>query len=134
MGERVLGEVVQHVALILSRVTRPQKLPAPGRLVPAAPGVVSRGHVIEPQLAPALLQRLEFQEPVAGDAGVGRAALEIGPAERVHHRRIETIAQIEGIVGNAETPAHCPRIFHIARRPTRRPFAFPGVAQNLATA
>ena len=128
VGERVLGEVVQHVALILSRVTRPQKLPTPGRLVPAAPGVMSRGHVIEPQLAPALLQRLEFQEPITGDAGVGRAALEIGPAERVHHRRIETIAQIEGIVGNAETPAHRSRIFCIARRSAGRPFAFRSIA------
>ena len=128
MGQRILGKMVQHVALVLGRVACPQKLPAPGRLVPTAPSVVPRGHVIEPHLAPALLQRLELQEPVAVDAGVGRAAGQIGVAEGAHHRRIEAIAQIEGIVENVETPAHRPRIFHIARRPARRPLAFPSVA------
>ena len=89
---------------------------------------MTRGHVIEPHLTTALLQRLELQEPVAVDAGVGRAAGQIGVAEGAHHRRIETIAQIEGVVGNVETPAHRPRIFHIARRSARRPLAFPGAA------
>ena len=128
VGQRILGKMVQHVALVLGRVARPQKLPAPGRLVPTAPCVVPRGHVIEPHLAPALLQCLELQEPVAVDAGVGRAPLEIGIAEGAHHRRIEAIAQIEGVVENAKTPAHRPRIFYIARRSARRPLAFPGAA------
>ena len=120
MGQRVLGKVVQHVALVLGGVACPQKLPASRGRIPPAPGVVPRGHVVEPQLAAALLERLELQEPIAGNARVGRAALEIGVAEGAYHRRVESVAQIEGVVGNAEALAHRARIFHIARRPAGR--------------
>ena len=120
MGQRVLGKVVQHVALILGSVASTQKLPAPRRLIPAAPGIVARGHVIEPHFAPSLLQRFELERTIAIDAGIGRPTTHIGGTERTNHRRVESVAQIEGVVGNAEALAHRARIFHIARRPAGR--------------
>ena len=71
MGERVLGEVEQHVGLVLVIVDAALELIASGFGVEAATSVMACCDVVERKLPAALLKRIELEVAVAVNAGFG---------------------------------------------------------------
>ena len=84
-------------------------------LVVGAPGVMPGCHIVEIQLAAALLQGVEFHVAVAVDARVGRPAAQILLAEAVNHFASEKSLVVEDEVVHPQTERHLTRVFDIAR-------------------
>ena len=71
MGERVLRQMEEDIALILLGVKPAFQQVAASFLVVGAPGVMPSRHVVEIQLAAALLQGVEFHVAVQSMQGLG---------------------------------------------------------------
>ena len=61
-------------------------------------------------------QPVELHEAVAGDAGIGRAAIQIRLGEAADDLPAEIVGEIEHEVLHAQPPRHAARILHIVQR------------------
>lgn len=113
MGQLVLGQTVEHIALVLGRVRGPEQLVLPFRGLPD-PGVMAGDHTVTAQFQSPLVQGAELQEPVAVDAGVGGMAPGVAPGEFFHHVFFEFFRVVEHVIGHMEPGGHAPGIFHVA--------------------
>ena len=106
VGQRILGKMVQHVALVWPGRC-PQKLPAPGRLVPTAPCVVPRGHVIGPISRRRFCSASNFRNRLQSMQGLG-----VRPSDRhrrrAHHPPHRSDRAVRRRRGECQTPAHRP--------------------------
>ena len=115
MLKRVLCQMEKDITLVLLGVKPAFQQVAARFLVVSAPGVMPGRHVVENQLAAALLQGVELHVAVAIDAGVGRPAAEILLAEAVDHLASEKSLVVEDEVVHPQTERHLTRVFDIAR-------------------
>ena len=112
MGERVLREVVEHVALVLGGVSAPEQGEAAVLKLYAA-RVVPCCHVVAAQLLAALLQQGELEVAVAVDAGVGRFPAEIRAAEGLDDAAVEVCRGVEHVVGKAQPAGDGAGVFDV---------------------
>ena len=115
MGERVLRQMEEDIALVLLGVKPAFQQVAARFLVVGAPGVMSGRHVVEIQLAATLLQGVELHVAVAVDAWVGGSTAQVLLAEAVNHFASEKSLVVEDEVVHPQTERHLTRVFDIAR-------------------
>ena len=115
MGERILCQMEEDIALVLFWIKPAFQQVAARFLVVSAPGVMPGRHVVESQLAAALLQGVELHVAVAVDARVGRSTAEVLLAEAVNHFTSEKSLVVEDEVVHPQTERHLTRVFDIAR-------------------
>ena len=115
MLKRVLRQMEEDIALVLLGVKPAFQQIASSFLVVGAPGVMPSRHVVEIQLAAALLQGVEFHVAVAVDAGVGRSAAEVLLAEAVDHLASEKPLVVEDEVVHPQAESNLSRVFDVAR-------------------
>ena len=118
MLKRVLRQMEEDIALVLLGVKPAFQQVAASFLVVGAPGVMPSRHVVEIQLAAALLQGVEFHVSVAVDAWVGRSAAEVLLAEAVDHLASEKPLVVEDEVVHPQAEGNLSRVFDIARGAT----------------
>ena len=106
MIERI-GLVLCHVDALLQQKT--------SRRVLRNTRIVARRHILRAELARPLQQPLEFHIAVAGDAGIRRAPARILIKEIVDNFLLKQLAEVHGIVRNADNLAHTARIVHAAQ-------------------
>ena len=100
-GELVLAEHGQHVGLVLGRVRPPQQ--PPGTVgIPFDPGVVARGHGVEPEVRRPVQEAVELEVSVALDAGIGRPSLDVAGDVGVDDVGLELGAEVEDVVDDAQ--------------------------------
>ena len=106
MGQLLLGQVIEHIALILTLVQPLFQQPAAGGLVLLHPGVVARDHIVQPVgLGPAE-QVVELHILVAVDAGIGRAAGLVDPDELVDDLLLKIGGEVQHLVGDVHRIGH----------------------------
>ena len=115
MLKRVLRQMEEDIALVLLGIKPAFQQIATRFFVVGAPGVMPSRHVVEIQLAAALLQGVEFHVSVAVDAGVGRSAAEVLLAEAVDHLASEKPLVVEDEVVHPQAESNLSRVFDIAR-------------------
>ena len=106
MAQLALGQLIEHVALVLPPVFAPQQQPPPPLLIVAHPGIVAGSDGIRPLLQRPVQQGTEFDLPVAVDAGIGSSALHIFLHKVVHDGGAEQPAQIQHLMGNPHGGGH----------------------------
>ena len=114
MLTRVLRQMEEDIALVLLGIKSAFQQVTASFLVVGAPGVMPSRHVVEIQLAAALLQGVEFHVAVAVDAGVGRSAAEVLLAEAVDHLASEKPLVVEDEVVHPQAEGNLARVFDIA--------------------
>ena len=77
------------------------------------PDVVPRGDVVAAQLQRPMIKPLEFEPPVAVNAGVGGSALLIAFHKRLDDLPVKIPGEIKGVVGDAQSMADTFRVLHI---------------------
>ncbi len=76
--QQILGEVIQKIGLILSRIHRPQQLVASGFIIVDDAGIVPRGDALTAQFFPGVLQHgAKLHRPVALGTGQRRDAVAV---------------------------------------------------------
>ena len=113
MSKLILGQLVQHIALIFPAIRAPQQAVAMRRLVVGHAGVVARGDEVVSQRHRTIQQRAELQAAVAVDAGVGGAARAVLRHEVIHHVTAEGIHFIEHIEFHAQPVGHRPGVLGV---------------------
>ena len=106
MGQLELGELIEHIALVLPSVAAPQQPPAARRLVVVHTGIVPRGQIVVAQLQRPVQQRAELQLPVAVDAGVGRPARAVFIHEFLHDAAGEPLRFVQQMELHAQPLCH----------------------------
>ena len=110
VGQLVLTQLVEDVALILAPVPAPEEMVFAGGFVKLHPGVVPGGQVIVSQQQRPLQQRAEFQAAVAVDAGIGGAPGAVFGHEVVHHIPGEPLRLVENVEFHTQAVGHAPGI------------------------
>ena len=113
MGELILGQLIQHIALILASVTAPQQPVQACFLVICHPGVVPCGDVVIAQRHRPVQQRTELQAAVAVDAGVGCTAGTVLRREMLHHVPAKSVGLVEHIKLHAQPVGHGPGVLGV---------------------
>ena len=112
--ERLLRQIVEHIALILCLVQRLfEDIPLP---IPFNAGIVPRGDIAAAHDVGALEELVEFQIAVAVDAGVRGNAVLVGVYEAVDDALGKFILEIEDVIRHAEAIGHAARVLHIVER------------------
>ena len=106
MGELILGQLIQHIALVLAPVTTPQQPVQICFRIVYHPGVVPCGDILIAQCHRPVQQRAELQAAVAVDAGVGRASGTVLRREMLHHVPTESVGLVEHIKLHAQPVGH----------------------------
>jgi len=110
VGQLVLAQLVENVALILAPVPAPEKAVFAGGFIKLHPGVVPGGQVIIPQQQGSLQQGAEFQTAVAINAGVGGAPGAVFGHEAIHYIPSKPLCLIENIEFHAQAVGHAPGV------------------------
>ena len=87
-----------------------------GRLGVLDAGVVAGGHVLGAKLTRLDQQRVEFDELVAADAGIRRAAAGVGLDEILDDFVLEDLAEVQDVVGDVELVGDAPSVLDRAQR------------------
>ena len=77
MRQVILRQMVQHIALVLRLIQSTTKFEATRSLVERPARIMAGSHIVEAKLHAAALQSGELQVPVAVDARVRRAAVQV---------------------------------------------------------
>ena len=113
MGQLLLGQVIEHIALILALVQPLFQQPAAGGLVLLHPGVMARDHILHAMALSPAEQVVELHIPVAVDAGVGRAAHLVYPDEFFDDLLPEVGGEIQHLIGDIHRKGHLGGILDI---------------------
>ena len=116
MGQLVLGQLIEEVRLVLPSIRAPQQLPAAGGRIEADSGVMAGGHGVRALVQRPVQQGTELDLPVAVNAGIGCAAVGVGPHKPVHDPLAEQIAQVQHHMGNPHAGGHGAGCLDIIRR------------------
>ena len=116
VGQLVLTQLVEDVALILAPVPAPEEMVFAGGFVKLHPGVVPGGQVIIPQQQGSLQQGAEFQAAVAINTGVGGAPGTVFGHKAVHYIPSKPLCLIENIEFHAQAVGHAPGVGGIVGR------------------
>ena len=114
MGQLLLGQVVQYIALVLFRVQGFQQFVFAGRFIFPDAGVVAGDHAVAAQLPGPLVQSSEFQELVAVDTRIGRMAQGVAAGKFFHDIVFEFLGVVEYVKGHAQPGTDAAGVFHIA--------------------
>ena len=112
-GQLLLRQVIQHIALVLFGMNGSFQLPAAGRFIVAAAGIVPGRHQVKAQLPELMGKGPKFNISVAADAGVRRAPAQVFLRKGPYHLLPEQVFIIQHIVRNAQLLAHIGRVPHI---------------------
>ena len=102
MGELLLGQEVEYVALVLREVLRLLEKPASGRRVLLDAGVVPGDDDVTAEGLGAVIELLMLHIAVTVDARVRGAALFVGPHEALDDLTVEVFGEIKYIIRHAE--------------------------------
>lgn len=72
-------------------------------------------HAVAPQLQSAAEKPVEFQIPVAVDAGVGSAAAFVAADKFPDDLPLEIVLEVEHVVGNSQTSGHTAGVLHVVQ-------------------
>ena len=117
--ELLLGQVVEHVALVLLKERRFLEFPAAGLLVVFDPRVMAGDDEFATELVRLAEEFLELQVPVTVDAGVRRAARLVRPDEGVHDSVSELRLEVHHMVGDVHLEADENSVCHVIVRAAR---------------
>lgn len=93
MGQLVLRQLIQHVALVLPPFRTPQQAVFAAFRVVGHPGVVSRGDIVVAKRQRPVQQGAEFQLPVAVDARIWRPPAAYSAVNlSITHRRKRSVS------------------------------------------
>ena len=106
VGQLILGQLVQHIALILAAIRAPQQAIALRRRIIGDPGIVPRGNVVIPQRHRPIQQRAEFQAAVAVDTGVGGVSGAVFRHEMIHHVPAEGLHLVKYVKFHPQPVGH----------------------------
>ena len=113
VGQLALGQLIEHIALVLPPVPAPQQAIQPRDRVPVHPGIVAGGDVVIPQHQSPVQQRAELQAAVAVDAGVGGMSGAVFRHEPVHDLPGEALRLVEHIKLHAQAIGHRPGVVSV---------------------
>ncbi len=113
MGQLSLGQIVKRIGLILGRCHGIRHRIA-AVLQFLYSGIMTGGDIVRADLHAAAKQCLPLYIAVAGDAGIGRPAVQVLLREIVHDLLPEDIPEIHDIIGNIQYSRHPARILHRA--------------------
>ena len=108
-----LGQLIEHIALILAPLRAPQQPVFSTGRIKVHPRIVAGGDIVVAQRQRPVQQRAEFQLPVAVDAGVGRAACAVLRHEFVHDAAPEPRRLVEHIKAHTQPGGRLPRVLRI---------------------
>ena len=110
----VLAQLVEHVRLVLALIDGlVQRVPLCAVLDAS---VVTGGKRVGAQRQCFAQQQPEFDHFVAADAGIGRAALQVGVREGIDDTGAEVILEVEHVIRNAQPAGDAPRILDRIQR------------------
>ena len=72
-------------------------------------------HAVAPQLQSAAEKPVEFQIPVAVDAGVGSAAAFVAADKFLDDLPLKIVLEIEHVVGNSQTSGYAAGVLHVVQ-------------------
>ena len=113
MRELVLCQGIEHIALVLAGRGLFQQ-PAPGAVL-LDHRVVPGGDVIIPQQPRLLQHRVEFQVPVACNAGIRRAARRVLPGKILDDVALELLGEIQDQMLDAQLVTHPARVVDVVQ-------------------
>ena len=105
VGELVLGQHVEGVALVLAIVAAAAQVIQAGGRIKNIAQVVAGGDVVKAVNAGLFQELVKFDRAVAFDAGVGREAAVISIDERTDHAVFEGADHVENVMLNADQVA-----------------------------
>ena len=114
VGQLLLGQHIEHVALVLAGVQGLFQEKAAVFLFDA--GIVAGDDGVAAHEGRPVIEPPEFQIAVAVDAGIGGPALLVGVSKAVHHLAAELVGKVENVVGNPQPKCHAAGILHILQR------------------
>ena len=97
MGQLVLRQLIQHIALVLPPFRTPQQAVSAAFRVIGHPGVVPRGDIVVAKRQCPVQQGAEFQLPVTVDARIGRPSGRVFRRKPVHYAPAEAVCLVEYI-------------------------------------
>ena len=106
VGQLVLRQLIQHIALILAAVAAPQQQIALRCLVKSHTGIVPCGKIVIAQRQGPVQQCAELQAAVAVDARIGRASGAVFRYKAVHHLTLKSLRFIKHIELHAQAIRH----------------------------
>lgn len=109
MAHLVLGEAIEEVGLVFTGVGAGEEMKETVRAAFDA-GVVAGGEEVIAHGEGFVEEQAEFEELIAADTGVGRAALEIFLTKILDYELFESIAEAEDEVRDAEVEGDVPGI------------------------
>ncbi len=113
MGKLLLAETVEDIALILGLVQRLiQQIPAAFR-IPANPGIMAGGDAVAAQDFRPAEKEVEFQMPVAFDAGVGGQPLRLAADNLGDDLLFKSVLGVHDVEGHPQPSGHAPGILRI---------------------
>ena len=115
VGQLLLGQHIEHIALILAAVQRLFQQ-VPPVFSPFNADIVAGGDGVAAQEGRPVIEPPEFQIAVAVDTGIGRPPLPVGIRKAVHHLTAKLIGEVKNVVGNPQTKRHAAGILHILQR------------------
>lgn len=93
----MLGQLIEHVALVLPPVGSPQQQMRPGCFVPSHPGIMAGGQGIGTVVQGPVQQGTELDAAVAVHTGIGGASGYIFADEMVHDLPLEQLPQTKTV-------------------------------------
>jgi hypothetical protein len=117
MGQLLLGQAVENIALIFGSIRGlAQQIPA-GFLILPDPGIVTGDDFTAAQLPGFPEEQVEFQVPVAPDAGIGGQTRFVAADEGFHHMFGEIAPGINYLEGHAQLGGYGTGILRILPEP-----------------
>ena len=114
MRQVILRQMVQHIALVFRLIQSTTKFEATRSLVERPACIMAGRHIVEAKLRATALQSGELQVPVAVNARVRRAAVQVRIAEPIDHLAAERSREVEREVLKPQPERHLSGILHIA--------------------
>ena len=112
--EALAVEVIEHVGLVLGRVSRRVQLRTGGAF--DDPRVVSRRQLVEAQREHAAEHEVEPDEGVAADARIRRPALQVVAVKRLDDPLAELLLEVPTVIRNAEQRGDATRVLDSIQR------------------
>ena len=116
VGQLLLCEHIQHIALVFAGIHRLFQQPAPRSTVLLGAGIVPRSHTAQPGLARRLQKLIKLHIAVAVNARVGRSASLIHANEFFDDLLFKIQCKVQHLVGDIQLKSHFGGIVDIPLR------------------
>ena len=113
MGQLLLGQTGQHIALILAQISCPVKQIPAGFFIPADTGIVTGDHILTAQFHGPAQQPIEFKETVAVNTGIWGSAALITADEFLNDLFFKISFGVEYVEGKANPHCNAAGIFRV---------------------